>query len=428
MTASTLFSNWSLAQWLDYLETRGQDTAIGPIKLGLKRIKQVAMRLDLLSPTATVITVAGTNGKGTTVAALESIYQGAGYQVGVYTSPHLLKFNERIKVNGQSIRDEALCELFQIIEHARGAIHLTYFETVTLAGLMYFKQCGLDLIILEVGMGGRLDATNIIDSDLAIITTIDFDHQAFLGNTLDQIGFEKAGILRPGQPCIYSDDHKPPQSILACAAILACPMYLNGSDYHYHLTEGEFVFTSGKHSLCLPTFQWHPHAIAGVLMATIHLQALLPMTDELRIKGIQSIALSGRQQRIAIDDKTIICDVSHNAQSVLHLTQTLRTQYADKKIHAIFSALTDKDIDGLLLPMQPVVDYWYPALLSGERAASPEQLDSFFRKYDMIVKSFYQSPWLAYQDAFQQAVTGDLIVVYGSFLTVSDILRNLTKE
>ena len=209
------YQHFSLAAWLDYLEHRHSEE----IQLGLTRVKTVARQLDLLTFDATIIIVAGTNGKGSTVAALETIYRAAGYAVGSYTSPHLIHFNERIRVNLEPITDKTLCAAFTAIEEACESIHLTYFEMATLAALWYFKSFVLDVIILEVGLGGRLDATNIIDADLAIITTIDFDHQAYLGHTKEAIGYEKAGVLRPNQPFIYADKN-PPESLITYAKSL----------------------------------------------------------------------------------------------------------------------------------------------------------------------------------------------------------------
>jgi dihydrofolate synthase / folylpolyglutamate synthase len=222
MVLNKPLNNWSLNQWLGFLEKNNPEHKI---QLGLERIKQVAQRLHVTAVPATVITVAGTNGKGSTVHALETIYHCAGYKVGSYTSPHLTHFNERIKINLLPIQDKELCELFSIIESAREEIALSYFEVATLAALIHFKKKQLDVIILEVGLGGRLDATNIIDADAAVITTIDYDHQEYLGTTLDEIGSEKAGILRPRQLFIYADS-TPPDTILDKATALNTATYI----------------------------------------------------------------------------------------------------------------------------------------------------------------------------------------------------------
>lgn len=445
------YSDWTLSDWLTHLENRYFDE----IKLGLNRIKEVAANLQLLSPTSMVITVAGTNGKGTTVAALESIYKAAGYRVGTYTSPHLLRFNERIKINGECIGDDELCRAFCQIEKTRQDIEVTYFEMATLAALLHFQSSDLDVIVLEVGMGGRLDATNIIDADLSIITTIDFDHQDFLGNTLDQIAFEKAGILRVGKPFIYADK-TPPQSILLSASVLGCQTYINGKHFSYqfgtaspidvcHVERREGSPESQEIPLCARddvevvifnfadlTFQfekshWHPNAIAAAIMATICLQQRLPIKENALIHGLQSISLWGRQQRLTTQVATLL-DVSHNAQSVVYLADTVRKYQSHQRVHAVFSALCDKDIDALLQPMIGLVDHWYPALLTGKRALLAEQFDSILKKYGMMNEVFHNSPLDAYQVACQKAAPGDLIVVYGSFLTVSGVLSGLARQ
>ena len=422
LQAINSYRDWTLSDWLPHLENRYLDE----IKLGLTRIKHVASMLNLLSPAATVIMVAGTNGKGTTVAALESIYHAAGYRVGTYTSPHLLCFNERIKINGECIGDDELCRAFCQIEETKQDIPLTYFEVSTLAALLHFQNARLDVIVLEIGMGGRLDATNILTPDLSIITTIDFDHQDFLGDTLDKIGFEKAGILRVGKPAIYADK-TPPQSIFLCARMLGCPSYINGQHYSYEFTENEFIFNFADLTHQFSKSHWHPNALAAAVMATICLKERLPIEGKAVIQGLQSIFLNGRQQRLKFKVETLL-DVSHNAQSVAYLADTLRENQSNQRVHAVFSAFCDKDIDALLKPMIALVDYWYPALLTGKRATPTLQFDALFKKYDIIYQAFYNSPWEAYQVACQNAAPGDLIVVYGSFLTVSVVLAALIRQ
>ena len=416
-----LYVDWTLSDWLSHLENRTVDAR----KQGLARIKQVAAKLNLLTPNATVILVAGTNGKGTTVAALESIYHMAGYRVGTYTSPHLLFFNERIKVNGKCISDAALCQAFCCIEEARKTIELSYFEMATLAALLYFQISRVDLVILEVGLGGRLDASNILNPDLAIITTIDFDHQALLGNTLDSIGFEKAGILRAGMPLIYADK-KPPQSIVLSALALGCPSYINGIHYYYEATEDAFIFRAPNVTQKFIKSPWHLNALAAAVMATICLEEKLPVKDIARTQGLQSIVLNGRQQRISSEIDTLL-DVSHNAQSVAYLADTLRRKHPNKRIHAVFSAFSDKDCDALIQPMLGLVENWYPVLLTGKRARSAAQLHAIVQKYGIIIGECHDSAFDAYQVACQQASSGDLIVVYGSFLIVSGVLTALVK-
>lgn len=406
----------SLSAWLSLLEHRHTKE----IQLGLTRIKQVAQTLDLLHPKALVITVAGTNGKGSTVALLESIYRAAGYCVASYTSPHLLLFNERIKINQQPISDAQLVSAFEVIEAAKGDILLTYFETVTLAALWYFKQHTLDIIILEVGLGGRLDATNIIDNDLAIITTIALDHMDYLGQTLDAIGFEKAGILRKNKPFIYADTFIP-QTIVEKATHLANQSYWNTRDYHYKVIGKDWHFSLDKQTIVLPLSPLHGHSVGAAVMATFCLQTQLPVNHQQLSQGIQSAVLPGRFQ-IFRNQYTTIFDVAHNPQAADYLADCLTQYYPNATIHAVFSALADKDLIGIIAPLVSVVDYWYPALLQSARAATKQQLMSAFHANEVSVELCYNSPILAYESACQQVLVDDIIVVFGSFITVAQVL------
>lgn len=407
-----------------YLENRPQQE----IQLGLSRIQVVAERLELLNPEAVVITVAGTNGKGSTVATLETIYSEAGYCVGAYTSPHLLFFNERIRLNQKNISDESLCRVFSKIEEARGSTHLTYFEMATLAALLFFKQSKPDLIILEVGMGGRLDATNIIDSDLAIITTIDFDHMDFLGNTIDAIAYEKAGILRKDKALIYADKTIP-SSIIKKADELNVKVYGLNQDYSYNLTDTDFIviFSSGE-SVVLPKPTIHPHAAAAGVVATRFLMAKLPVAHRDLEKALEKIYLAGRQQ-VLYGTICTVFDVSHNPQSVDGLVERIKQLNIKGKIHAVFSGLKDKDLSGLIKPMHSHVHYWYTAALDYHRTASDMMLKDAFQQVavDANVK-YYHSITTAYRVAQEQAKEGDLIVVYGSFYVVGPILLSVCEN
>jgi len=396
--------NHELSVWLSVLENQHPQE----IQLGLERIKTVAATMNLLHPKATVITVAGTNGKGSTVAMLESIYHAAAYKVAAYTSPHLISFTERIRVNKQPIAPADLIKAFKHIEQAKGSTHLTYFETATLAALHYFKQCEAEVIILEVGLGGRLDATNIIDADLAIITTIDLDHQDYLGDNKEKIGYEKAGILRHGQAVIYADTH-PPQSIIDQAKSLDCRLYINGIDFDQH---------SGN----WPESRLHPNARAAAIKAIHCLQKECPVSDEQLCQGISQARIQGRIQLINTARPTIL-DVAHNPQAATHLASYLKRHYPNRNIHAVFSALADKDLPGLIAPMLSCVSAWYPALLSGKRAAPAQSLLDALNAHELDVSLCYNDPVLAYQAACKQAAIDDLIVVYGSFLTVTAVLE-----
>jgi len=467
----TSFRDFTLSDWLVHFEHRHQEE----IQLGLERVTTVARRLDLCIVEPSVITVAGTNGKGSTVAALDAIYRSAGYRVASYTSPHLMQFNERIRINGLMISDEALCEAFLVIEDARRSVHLTYFEMTTLAALWYFKQSCLDLIILEVGMGGRLDATNIVDADLAIITTIDWDHQAYLGDTFDAIGYEKAGVLRAGKPCIYADKN-PPASIVAHARSLNAPLYCLDVDYSFHVTpqtlqhdgvrssltvrtqssvkarrpatcsrdpailldfqdrNGSREQVAGRRSLnsqqelekdilcCLPLPGIHANACSSAVFATHCLQALLPVSRDVIEQAMRDVRIVGRQQWVH-GEVAILYDVAHNPQSVSLLAEKMRHMKWTGRVLAVFSGLQDKDLCGLIRLMRSSVDVWYPTVLSTKRAASESLILNAFSTEGIEVGACYPHPAKAYRAALAQASPGDLIVVYGSFMTVSAIMR-----
>jgi dihydrofolate synthase/folylpolyglutamate synthase len=411
----------TLSEWLFFLENRHAKE----IDLGLTRMRQALQSLSLLNPKPFIITVAGTNGKGSTVALLESIYRQAGYAVASYISPHLLRFNERIRVNQTCISDEALCEAFQTVEKADSFDSLTYFEVTTLAALWYFQQNQLDLIILEVGMGGRLDAVNCIDPDLAIITTIDWDHQAYLGDTIEAIAYEKAGILRAETPFIYADKNMP-KSILAHAESIQATPHRNGLEYRYELKNDKMFVYYEDQSFELPLSAYHPNAEAAVFIATICLKKHLPLSSSQLYAGIQCAFLPGRQQRIQHKQHgQILFDVAHNTQSVRYLSSHLSRYYPNTTIHAVFSALMDKDIEGLIDGLKGQVKHWYIAALAGKRGASKDQLMLSAKVCDVPVEFCYTDPVLAFQAACASAKANDLILVYGSFITVGLVLKEI---
>ena len=378
-----------------------------------------------------VITVAGTNGKGSTVAMIEAIYCEAGYRVGAYTSPHLLFFNERIRLNKQSISDDALCRAFTLIEQTRGLIHLTYFEMATLAALLTFKQSKLDVIILEVGIGGRLDATNIVDADLAVITTVDFDHEDYLGNTIEAIGFEKAGILRQNQMAIYADVTIPASIVRRAQDLNVNIMRLN-QDYSYEIDNNQLnvSFASGE-SIALPIPNLHLNAAVAGVVASQWLMDRVPVNPSSLEQAMETIYLAGRQQ-VIYDTICTVLDVSHNPQAVKLLVTRVQAVISDRptgKVYAVFSGLKDKDLYGLIHPMHSLVDDWYSAVLDSNRAASRSDLTDAFEKSVGILPHFHNSIALAYQAAKQRAEPGDIIVVYGSFFVISPvILDNRTEE
>lgn len=385
---------------------------------------EVAKKLELQLPESRVITVAGTNGKGSTVTALEAIYHVAGYKVGAYTSPHLMQFNERIRVNLTPISDHDLCQAFNLIEDLRGDTILTYFEMTTLAALWYFKKQKLDIIILEVGLGGRLDATNIVDADLSIITTVDFDHQEYLGNTLQEIAYEKAGILRSGKPFIYADTN-PPVMVTEIAQQLSVSSYFYGPQFSIHEEKNVWSIhykentASLSHVESLPKPQIQLKSAAAAITACLLLHHYLPITTTHFQTAMPLIFIPGRLE-LHQGEVNILYDVSHNPQSARLLADALN-KMKKKKVHAVFSALGDKDIAGLILPLKDCVDYWYPAQLDNKRAASADLILTFFREAEICLNICYNNPSVAFETALNQAEHGDLIVVYGSFFTVSHI-------
>ncbi len=419
--AKVFTENCSLTQWLQILEKRHWQE----IDLGLKRIQKVAKKLQVLTPRATVIHIAGTNGKGSTCATLETLYLNAGYTVGVYTSPHLITCNERIRVNNHIITDTDLCRIFSIIENARNTTILTYFETFTLAALIYFQEQQLDVIILEVGMGGRLDATNIINNDIAIITTIDFDHQEYLGNSIEKISFEKTGICRYNQPCIYADTI-PEVVINHCTYLLKCTQYFHGKNYKCYIDNNQLYFIYQQKIIKLTPPHLHINAIGSALMASIILSKKLPI--DYNTINLDNINLAGRQQILKINDNIMLLDVAHNAQSAKYLAEYLRIQYPHKIIHAIFSALNDKDITALIAPLRESVNYWYPVTLNVKRGATPSQLQDGMTTNHIIIKQYYQTPKQAYHSACNNAASDDLIIVYGSFIIVGQILSLINQD
>lgn len=415
-------TKWNLNDWLHYLEQKSP----AKIELNLDKILKVAQDLELSSPKCTVITVAGTNGKGSTVHALERIYHAAGYTVGSYTSPHLVFFNERIKVNLVPITDHALCEAFFAIKSGCHGVELSFFEMATLAALWHFNQQHLDILLLEVGLGGRLDATNIVDSDLAIITTIDYDHQEYLGTTLDAIGYEKAGILRPNKPFIYADSDCP-KSILQVAEQRNAPTYRYLKEFSFKEHNDLWDFNSGQArtiaGLNKPLIQLK--SASAAIMATYLLQDQLPVPISCVYQAMNTIFIPGRLQLQASvkEGVQVLYDVSHNPQSAQLLAKTVQT-IKKNKVHAVFSILRDKDILGLFAAVKKDIDYWYIAQLDCSRAASAGYLLAQCKKAEILAETCYTNPFLAFEEALTRAETGDLIVVFGSFSTVGHVIAS----
>jgi dihydrofolate synthase/folylpolyglutamate synthase len=409
-----MYADWGLADWLAFQET----AHAAAIDLGLARVGLVAERLALNGSSLLTITVAGTNGKGSSTAMLSHIYAAAGYKVGWYSSPHLLHYNERIRINNEPVSDALLVDAFQAIFVVSQDLTLSYFEWGTLAALWLFKQQGCDVQVLEVGLGGRLDAVNVIDADAALITPIDIDHQSYLGDTREVIAVEKAGIFRAGQIAVCSDAH-PPQSLMAAAEALALPLYLSGQAYRWQIEKsGDWIWQSNQEVHHLPAPALHgafQYAnAAGVLMLVYALQEKLPVAYCALAQGLKQVHLLGRLERRQAVGKTWLLDVAHNPQSVAALADYVAS--SSEPVIAVFSALSDKDIGQMLALISPYIHAWYIAPLDHSRAASEAQLRAAFASLDTE-----QHWFLSMADALaaaQSVPKSGIRLVFGSFLTV----------
>ena len=415
----------TLSEWLAYCEQLHPQA----IDMGLDRVQQVAkhMALNIKVP---VITVAGTNGKGSTCAMLEAIYLQAGYKTGVYTSPHLVDFEERCRLHGESATSELFAKAFEFVDQARGDISLTYFEFSTLAILHMLAQAELDVIILEVGLGGRLDAVNIVDADCAVITSIDLDHTALLGNDREAIGFEKAGIMRPGKSVVVSDP-VPPASILAFAEKLGADIWVMGKDFNFSGDPLQWSWAGrGRRysGLAYPALRGANQLLnaSGVLAALEVMRPHLPVTAQAIRNGLAMVALTGRFQ-IVPGEPVLVLDVAHNPHSVAALAANLDAMGFYPNTHAIFGAMADKDLAAMFQKMLPLVDHWYFADLPLPRASSAAQLAEFWGQMNTrkdAKASAYDSPQKALDAAIAAAAPTDRILVFGSFYTVGGVLQN----
>lgn len=417
----------SLRDWLAWQESLHPLT----IDLGLERVTQVFHNLNPDYHKPPTITVAGTNGKGSCIATLESIYRTQGYRVGAYTSPHILSYNERIKIDGNPVSDELICEVFAKINTARGNISLSYFEFGTLAALELFAQAKVDVQLLEVGLGGRLDAVNMIDPDIAIISSIGIDHVDWLGATREAIGQEKAGIFRAATPAVIGDSD-PPVSLLESALEKNTPAYYIGKDFDYEKQPTGWDWISGNHCIHLP----HPalkgehqyRNAASVIFAITALADRLPVSETAMQQGLSHVQLSGRFQLID-GEIPLLLDVGHNPEAVKTLVDYLTATFPEKRIHAIFSMMKDKDIASVLEIMNPVIYDWFFAPLANPRVATEAMMQRIFSQSSVAKVSFGFTDFAeAYQAAKMQSQQGDLLLVFGSFLLVSDCLINLRES
>ena len=415
----------TLNDWLNWQETLHPSA----IELGLERPQQVLQQMQLPTRKCPLISVAGTNGKGSSVAMLESIFRSAGYRVGCYTSPHLLHYNERIRLDGEPVSDAALCAAFERVDFARKEISLTYFEFGTLAAIDLFSRANLDVIILEVGMGGRLDAVNILDADVALVTAIDVDHVDWLGSDREQIGLEKAGIFRAGRAAVCSDSH-PPQSLLEHADKLGISLYLLGRDYNFCTRDAHWSWSvasessqSSRDALPMPVLRGQAQLrnAAGVLMVLELLADKLPINQQQLRQGLLSLNLPGRFQVFPGVIPRIL-DVAHNPQSAAVLASNLAQMFCTGRTHGVFASLADKDIPAVVAALGPEVDTWHVASLDVPRGANAEQLERALHDGGYNHVQCYANVTAATEGAEAQAGLGDRVVVFGSFYTVAEAM------
>ncbi len=418
----------SLADWLAWQESLHPKD----IELGLERCRTVAARMQLLPVAYTEIVVAGTNGKGSTVAMLDSIYRMAGYRVATYTSPHLLRYNERIKIDGECADDARICAAFERVEQARGDIPLTFFEFGTLAALAIFQDDTPDIAILEVGMGGRLDAVNIVDADVAVIATLDIDHIEWLGTTRDAIAREKAGIMRAGRPAVCSDPAAP-ATLIDSAVTLGARLELLGQSFHFADKGETWTWWSTDtvlEGLPRPSLSgsYQLRNASGVLKAVDVLQPRHPVSAAQIADALRSTVLRGRFQCVS-GPVEVVLDVAHNAQAVEHFVATLKSLPAAPTTHVVLGMLGTKDRLSAMTSLAQVADHWYFATVNAAKAASAEELYATWRRLPRRAPAAcHASVESAYRAAANTARPGDRIIAVGSFITVGEVLRLVAPD
>lgn len=423
----------TLQDWLSYLETAHSS---GLIDMGLERVGEVKKRMDL-TPQCPVVVVAGTNGKGSVCAYLTQIYKQAGYKVGTLTSPHILRFNERIAVNAEPVSDETIVAAFERIEKARGEISLTYFEFNTLAAVDVFMHENVDVMVLEVGLGGRLDAVNVFDADCAVVTSVDLDHQAFLGNTVEQIGFEKAGVFRSGKPAVCGEN-PPPQSLRQHAESIGAKLLLAKEDfdfntlenvqwnYQFHPKVSDGLLPKRRNALPFPALRGS-YQIGNAAVALTVLECLgeqLPVDIGAIKRGLLLVENPGRFQVLPGRPITVL-DVGHNPHAARALRRSLINLAFAQNRMAVFSMLADKDIDSVLEIVKDQFDEWYIAPLAVPRGMTLEALQEKLAQHHIEQVNSFENVQVAYQAALAKATENDRIVVFGSFHTVADVMAAL---
>ena len=435
----------NLNSWLTYIEERHTQRA----DLDLDRVQKIIDKLQITKFDCPVVTVAGTNGKGSCVAYLEAIGLEAGLQIGSYTSPHLVCFNERININGKPIDDQSLCEAFALVDNASVKESLTYFDFITLAALLILQQFNLDLILLEIGLGGRLDTVNIIDPDIAVITTISIDHTNYLGPDRDAIGREKAGIMRKNTPIVCGDS-TPPKTITAQAKKLNAPYYGAGQQFSYTQTDSTWQWHSQTQKLInLPLTRLPLQNAATALMVVELLQSLTHTILTPFIKGgdceaigrfyegcpdyafpehairagLKTASLPGRLQ-ILTEPCELILDVAHNPASAALLARNLNKRPCEGRTIAVTGMLKDKDIAGTLMQMLPAIDTWHVTDLHSPRGATAKTLQEILEQFGQKSCYTHKSVLEAYNNSVDECSNKDRVVVFGSFYTVGDILKH----
>lgn len=402
-----------LATWLSYLEHLHSKT----IDLGLARVSEVAARMAVLKPAPFVFTVAGTNGKGTTCRTLESVLMAAGFKVGVYSSPHLVRYTERVRVQGEELSELAHTTSFAEIEAARGEISLSYFEFGTLSALWLFQQAQLDVVILEVGLGGRLDATNIVDADVAVVTSIALDHTDWLGPDRESIGCEKAGIFRAGKPAVVGEPDMP-LTIAEVASEKGAHLLRRGVNWRYDASAQNWSFSDESGTLANLPLPLVPMPNAATALAALRASGLKVSEQAIR-DGIQNAMLPGRFQIIS-EAPRVILDVAHNPHAAAYLAGRLKTLLKTGRVLAVIGMLHDKDIAGTLANLQTEVDDWYCAPLEGPRGATAEQLLEH-----LPTGKVYTSVAQAWHAAMADARPEDTVLVCGSFHTVAHVMEEI---
>jgi dihydrofolate synthase/folylpolyglutamate synthase len=413
----------TLTEWLRWQESLHPSE----IDLGLDRVQVVLQRMQLNKPAFTLVTVAGTNGKGSCVAMLDAIYRAAGYKTGTYISPHIKRYNERIAINGELVSDEALCEVFEFIDQCRGDTSLTYFEFGTLAAIALLQQAQVDIAIMEVGLGGRLDAVNVLDADVALIASIGLDHQAWLGEDRESIALEKAGIARAQRPTVCGDP-LPPQNLLDYLKQLDSPLYLINRDFLFE-KESDVTWCwrsqrQQRYGLPMPALRGdiQLYNASSALMVTELLAENFPVSNAHVRTGLLTATQPGRFQVIP-GEVTMIVDVAHNPQAALALAATLKQMPCTGKTHAVFGVLKDKDVAGIVCALRDVVDSWHLAELEVERALATKEIQAVLQRIGIAEPvTCHTSVKLAKDSAIASANKEDRVLVFGSFYVVSEVL------